>query len=209
MTETAREPPAQCSCKVGTVAADCGLGDIHSELRTQWLNDDGPSVRTLTDSFNKRVLETAFRQAGNLPLDGEVDNIYRLLWDDDSDVAERTRARERLRQEGIPVDEVEEQLVSHQTLYRHLVECLDASYEPPEKSADERLDTWRTRMLALQNRTASVTAQGIEQLDRHDAVDIGSFDVTIDATVTCEDCGGFYSLEEFLDTGACDCQTES
>lgn len=195
-----------CSCKVGAVAAEFGLDDIDETLRQAWTASDGPSVRTLAARFNKRVLRAAFHEAGRLPLDGEIDNVYRILTDDETADSDRTRARQRLKRDGIAIAEVEDHLVSHQTLYRHLVECLDASHDEPEKSDDERIDDWRRRLRALQSRTTSVTARGIEQLRTNGAVDIGSFDVVLEATVTCEDCGTFYTLEEFLDARTCDCQ---
>ena len=207
MTDADTEPAQVCSCKVGSVAATYSLGDVHDELARKWGTEDGPSVRELTDTFNKRVLAVAFREAGTLPIDGEVDNIYRVLTADSTDAASRMRARDRLQQVGIEIDEVEDALVSHQTLYRHLVNCLDTSYEAAEKTAEERVGEWRTRLLALQNRTTDITTQGIEQLSAADAVDIGSFTVTTEVTVSCENCGRFYTVEEFLDAGECDCGT--
>jgi hypothetical protein len=207
MTESNATSAQVCSCKVGSVASAYNLGDVHGELAREWGDEDGPSVRELTDTFNKRVLEVAFREAGTLPIDGEIDNIYRVLTADDADEADRTRARDRLQQVGIAVDDVEDALVSHQTLYRHLKNCLDASHGTAEKSPDERVEEWRTRLLALQNRTIDITTQGIEQLRSADAVDIGDVTVTTEVTVSCEDCGRFYTVEEFLDAGECDCNS--
>lgn len=194
-----------CSCKVGTAAAEYGLDGIHDELRREW-TDGEAGVRTLADRFNKRVLRAAFRRAGRLPIDGEIDNVYRVLTDD-ADAGSRTQARERLRRDGVRVADVEERLVSHQTLYRHLVDCLDASHDPESKTDAERVEAWRDRLLALQNRTAGVAERGIEQLDDSGSVRVGSFDVMVDVNLLCEDCGGFYTVEEFLDRGACDCQS--
>jgi hypothetical protein len=209
MTDTDAGAAQLCSCKVGTVAATYSLGDVHDELARKWGTEDGPSVRELTATLNKRVLQVAFREAGTLPIDGEVDNIYRVLTDESADGADRTRARNRLQQVGIDVDSVEDAFVSHQTLYRHLVNCLDASYEATEKTPEERVEKWRRRLLALQNRTADITTQGIEQLSSAEAVDIGSFTVTTEVTVSCEDCGRFYTVEEFLDAEQCDCGAAS
>lgn len=205
MTDADTESAQVCSCKVGRVASTYSLADVHGELAREWGTEDGPSVRELTDTFNKRVLEVAFREAGTLPIDGEIDNIYRVLTTDDADAADRTRARDRLQQVGIAVDEVEDALVSHQTLYRHLVNCLDAAHGATEESPEERVEKWRTRLLALQSRTTDISTQGIEQLRSAEAVDIGSFTVTTEVTVSCEDCGRFYTVEEFLDIGECEC----
>lgn len=197
---------APCSCKVGRVAAEYGLDGVHADLRREW-TDGGGSVRDLADTFNKRVLRAAFGRAGHLPIDGEVDNVYRVLTGD-ADAGSRTRARERLRRDGVPIAEVEDRLISHQTLYRHLVDCLDATHDPEEPTDAERIEEWRNRLLALQNRTARVAARGVEQLRHNGAVEAGSVDVMVDVNLLCEDCGGFYTVEEFLDRGACDCRSD-
>jgi hypothetical protein len=205
MEDRASDPPAGCSCKVGTVAAAFDLDGVYEEFRREWAADDGASVRELADLFNKRVLRAAFRRAGRLPIDGEIDNVYRVLTDDETDAGSRTRAREQLRQDGISVDDVEDRFVSHQTLYRHLVDCLDASYDPAEKTDAERVADWRERLLALQNRTAGVTERGIDQLRSNGALDAGTVDVMVDVNVLCEDCGGFYTVAEFFEDGGCEC----
>ena len=194
-----------CSCKVGTVAAEYGLDAIHRELQREWTGENSKSVRELTTKFNRRVLRAAYAEAGKLPIDGEIANIYRVLTASDVDAGSRTRAREQLRQAGVAVDDVESKFVSHQTLYRHLVNCLDAEFEPEEKTDAERIETWEERLLALQNRTSNVTKQAVEQLSERDTVDIGSFDVLLEINVLCEDCGNFYTLEEFLQNRACGC----
>ena len=200
------DDPAACSCKVGSAAAEFDLTEVHDDLDREWQRGDGPSVRELADRFNRRILEAAYRRAGTLPIEGELDNVYRVLTGDDADSADRTRARDRLRQDGIDVEPVEAAFVSHQTLYRHLVNCLDATYETPEKSTDERIEEWRTRLLALQSRTVDVTEQGITQLCSQDVLELGSFTVTADVAVSCEDCGRFYTVEELLDTRTCACK---
>lgn len=205
MGESEAAAARPCSCKVEAVASEFGLDGIHEELCREWADDDGMSVRELADMFNKRVLRTACRRADKLPIDGEIANLYRVLTDDGTDAGGRTRAREQLRQDGIPIADVEERFISHQTLYRHLVNCLDRAHEPPRKTDEERIEEWRSRLRALQNRTTSVTERGIEQLSNHGAVDIGSFDVLLEVNVMCEDCGGFYTLGEFLDAETCEC----
>ncbi|MEF8828031.1 MAG: hypothetical protein V5A49_03285 [Haloarcula sp.] len=208
MTEQA-EDMRRCSCKVGAVATEFDLGDTYERLGPAWTGDDGESVRSLAESFNRQVLRAAFVDAGTLPLDGEVANVYRILTDEGVDEGERTKCRERLRQQGIPIDHVTERFVSHQTLYRHLVNCLDVSYETGEKTAKERVESWRGRLLALQNRTNRVAERAVEQLADSGAVSIGNADVTTEVTVTCEDCGGFYRIEELLDSRTCECASDS
>lgn len=198
-----------CTCKVSTVAQRWELDGIHEELEGQWASE-GTSVRALTEQFNRRVLRAGFEASGRTPIDGEIDNLYRVLTGDDIDAGSRTQARERLRRNDVPVEELEDQFVSHQTLYRHLRNCLAVTHEADDRTTAELIDTWRDRIRALQARTGSVTERGVSQLSDGDAVDIGDFDVLVDVNVICNDCGEFYELEAFLDGRACGCgETDS
>jgi len=191
-----------CGCKVGRVAAAHGLGGIHDELARRWL--DGESVRDLAAAFDRRVLRARFEQSGRVPIEGEIGNLYRVLTDDDVDAGSRTQARERLRQNGVDVDDLDDQFVSHQTVYRHLVDCLGVEKDTARGSS---VGTWRDRLLSLQTRTARVTERGLDQLRNADDVSLGSFDVLVDVRVFCEDCESVYTVEEFLDRRRCDCRT--
>jgi hypothetical protein len=207
MTETVAGDNPPCSCKVATAAGAYGLDGIHGELAQRWGRTDGPSVRALAESFNTQCLQAAFRRAGRFPLDGEVANAYHLLTDNDVDPVEQSRAREQLRQDGIDVATVEDRFVSHQTMYRHLTECLDVTHEKADHSDSERIETWRDRLRALENRTDRVTARAVQQLTEAGAIDITKADVSVDVSVACESCGGFYRVEELFDVRRCDCHT--
>ena len=203
-TGTDVEPP--CDCKVGRVAAAHGLAGVHEEFQRRWGADGDASVRDLAESFNRRVLRSGVERSGRTPLDGEIGNLYRLLTDDDVDAGNRTQARERLRRDGVPVEEIEDRFVSHQTVYRHLVDCLGVTRDPAHEDADSRVAAWRDRVRSLETRLVRVTERGVTQLRETDSVDVGSFEVYVDVNVACEDCGGFYTVEEFLDGRACDCE---
>lgn len=195
---------AVCSCKVGTASRDWGLESVHDELAAGW-REEGASVRQLTARFNRQLLRAGFRRADRTPIDGEIDNLYRVLTDDDVDAGSRTQARERLRRNGVPIEEVEADFVSHQTIYRHLRNCLDISYDPEDRTAADRVESWRDRIRALRARTATVADRGVDSLSDAGAIDVGSVDVLVDVSVTCNDCGEFYALDDLLDRGGCEC----
>lgn len=199
---------SRCSCKVGTAAAAYRLAGVHDSLRREWYEEGDASVRDLTGWFNRRLLRAAIEEAGRVPIDGEVDNLYRVLTDDAVDAGSRTRARDRLRDTGVAVEDVEERFVSHQTLYRHLVDCLDLEHESAHEGDDDRVDTWRDRIRSLRTRTARVTERGVDQLADADAVTVGNVDVLVDVSMVCEDCGEFYDVEEFLEERRCGCSAD-
>ncbi|ELY50961.1 rod-determining factor RdfA [Natronolimnohabitans innermongolicus] len=195
-----------CGCKLGRVAAEHGLSTLDDDLVAYWTGDgdDQMSTRQLATHVNQRVLEAALDEADIIPKDGEVENTYRLLTDDDVSSGTRVQTRNELRRDGVPIDDVESNFVSHQTVYNHLTGCLETELETP--SDEERIERSADKLGALQNRTAAVTTDTVEQLTRNDVVDIGDFNVTVSVTVTCEDCLQEYPIRTLLEERSCGCQ---
>jgi uncharacterized UPF0146 family protein len=195
-----------CGCKVGTVATQYGLDGIHRRLARLWASEeDHHSLRDLEELFNVDVLAAALERAGASPVEGEVENFYRILRDDDVSEGSRIEVRNRLQREGVDVAAVTDDFVSHQTIHGHLRDCLDASYDP-ETDPETRLRNGRDAVFGLRNRTRSVTRNTLDRLDDADAIDLGDADVFVDITVSCEDCGTIASVDEILDDGGCDCR---
>lgn len=205
MPDTTADASPTCNCKLGRVAAAHGLEGIHTELETRWGATSDDSLRDLAKEFNQRVLRAGVERSGRTPLDGEISNLYRVLTDDDVDAGSRTQARERLRRDGVPIDDIEDGFVSHQTVYRHLVECLDVTREPAHKDPESRVTAWHDRVRSLQARLVRVAERGMKQLRETGSVEIGSFEVYVDVNIFCNDCGRLYTAEEFLDSRACEC----
>jgi hypothetical protein len=198
--------PSSCGCKLGRIADTYDLSDLDADLVAYWTGETGEqhSTRSLATVVNQRVLEAALQEANVSVKEGEVENTYRLLTGDDVSSGTRVETRTALQHDGVPVEQVESDFVSHQTVYNHLTDCLDTTLDTP--SDEERLTKSREKLGALQSRTAAVTTDTIEQLDHNGVVDIGEFNVVISATVTCEDCYQQYTVQEFLEQGACDCE---
>lgn len=195
-----------CECKLGRVADAYGLANLDDELVAHWTGemDERYSTRTLATIVNQRVLEAALTDADVSIKEGELENTYRLLTDDDVSSGTRVQTRNELERDGVPIDDVESDFVSHQTVYNHLTDCLDTSLEEP--SDEDRLERSAEKLGALQNRTAAVTTDTIEQLERNGIIAVGEFDVVVSTTVTCEDCLQEYSIRELLDEGSCNCR---
>ena len=195
-----------CGCKLGRITAEYGLDRLNDELVTSWTGtgEEQYSTRELATQVNQRVLEAALENAGVMLKDGEVENTYRLLTDDDVTSGTRVQTRNELERDGVPIDDVESDFVSHQTVYNHLTKCLEASLAEPDD--EERIERGLEKLGALQNRTAAVTDDTIAQLDRNDAIEIGEFDVLVSVTVTCQDCQEQYTVRDLLDERACGCR---
>lgn len=193
--------------KVRRVIEAYSLAGFGEELAARWVGDgyDRESLRSLADRFNRRVLAASMEAAGLSPLDGEVDNTYRLLTDDEVSAGMRTQARRRLEREGIDPESLTDDFVSHQAIHTYLT--TDREVEPPaEPSTADRREADRETIQRLESRLEAVSADTIERLDSADGLSIGAFSVLVDVQVFCEDCGGQYEIGELLAAGGCQCE---
>lgn len=192
-----------CQCKVGSLADSFELTTLDDELTRGWL-EEGESVRALTRRVNVHVLEHVLQAAGVDALEAELDTIYELLQGDDVSDAAHIEKRRQLSRDGVDVDTLETRFVSHQTVYRHLTECLDLEYDhDTTNSVGPALEQIRS----VQHRTASVASDRIGRLDTSGHLDHDDYRVRVEVTVTCKRCGSFYELGELLERGGCDCQS--
>lgn len=196
--------------KVARVIDDYSLTDLEDELVSLWTGEgeERYSLRELEQYLNHRILRSAMRDAGMDPIMGEVENLYELLTDSDTSEGVRVEATARLEREGVDVDAVRSDFVSHQSIHTYLKNERDASYERVDDPADRRSRANDT-ILSLQNRTEAVTRGTLESLRNTETVALGDFDVFVDVRVTCEECGRYYSADELIDLAGCECrQTE-
>lgn len=200
MTENARY-------KVERVASAYDLDSVPDELVERWTrDDDAMSLRELAAYFNRQVLRAAMEAAGADPLDGEVENAYRLLSDDDVSSGVRTETRRRLERDGVDVDRVKSSFVTYQAVRNYLREARGASREGP--SDEERVESVGETIERLRSRTTAVTEEKLAQLRDGSRVDLGEFRVLLNLRVFCEDCATQYDVGELLERGGCDCADE-
>ena len=200
--------PRPC-CKVGAVAEAFELFDIDATLRERWTaEEDRSGVRELADHVNTSLLRSALRTDGEGAgaLEGEAENYYRLLTDEEVSRGMRTEARSRLRDRGIDVETIEERFVSHQTVYRHLTGCLEVSRDPSPTDAGTAVRDGIATVRALQRRTEAVATSAFERLDRDGHVRVGDLDVLVDVIVSCRACGEQFPLSESLAGRSCRCE---
>ncbi|GAA0457920.1 hypothetical protein MUK72_15765 (plasmid) [Halococcus dombrowskii] len=197
------QPP---SCKIDRTAAAYDLSDEAERLGEYWTRDDERySLRELAIHFNHLLLRAAMKRAGLNPLDGEVDNTYRLLTDEDVSQGMRTQARNRLEKQGIDVDHLHSDFVSYGTVRRHLKNCLGIERESTGTD-NNPAETGAQRIAALQNRTVAVTENTLSQLASADELAAGDIDVFVDITVSCTQCGMHATIQEFIESDGCDCE---
>jgi hypothetical protein len=188
--------------KVVRLIEEYGLDSVGDELERRWTADeDRQSLRQLATYFNQRLLERALERADVRPLDGEVENTYRLLTDDDRNT-DRTRIRRRLERDGLDVEALESDFVTYQAIRTYLRKHRGAEYTPDETDPIEREIT---NVQQLRGRVDTVTEGKLEQLRSGGHLDIGSFRTLVDVRVVCEDCNTQFDVVDLIERGRCEC----
>lgn len=203
MPENVSEPNTKY--KVGTVLSSYDLLDLHAELPAMWLGETGEakSLRDLADEINIAILRQAMERAGTDPLEGEAANAYRLLTGDDVSAGVRTQQRNRLQREGVVVDELEGDFVTHQAVYTYLTKGLGVSKDTTDNT--DPLEKHEQRIQRLRSRTEAVTESSLSELDNADEITLGSFDTNVNIRIYCQDCQTQYDLTDLLRAGGCNC----
>lgn len=197
---------SRCDCKVGRIVEQYELADINDELATRWRGDDGESLslRSLERLFNEAVLAAALQDADVEMIRGEVENLYHLLTDDTVSSGDRTQVENRLERDGVDVETVRSNFVSHQSIHTHLRDCLsvekDSTPKDPIKSA-------RDTVYAMENRTGKVAQNHLQRLADGE-IAIADYDIFTEVTVSCSACGRHHEFGELLANGGCDCHLE-
>jgi hypothetical protein len=192
---------------VGRVIEEVGLSDLNEKLVGRRTGEHGEpaSFRDLVDHFNREVLRSALLDAGEAPLEGEVENMYRLLTDDEVSKGTQLRIRKQLDRDGVDLDAVEQRFVSHPTMGSHLQDCLGVE---KSRSSQDRLEAAKERIFKMQSRTEAVIENTLEGLASAGQIATGAPVVTLHVRVTCEDCGVHAPVRGFIDGDGCDCDTD-
>ncbi|MFC7157512.1 rod-determining factor RdfA [Halomarina halobia] len=191
------------SPKVKRMIDKYGLGDAGEELEARWTRiDDRWSLRDLAAWFNKRLLRNAMSEAGMNSVEEEIDNLYRLLTDDEVSGASRIQIERRLERAGLEPDELQRDFVSYQAIRTYLLKYRNAERVKDDRDQREKV---AERVQKLAGRTATVTESQLEQLQAGGDLDVGPFRTMVDVRIYCEDCNTQYTVDELLEEGGCDC----
>jgi hypothetical protein len=202
MNESTRGPTP----KVARLIERYDLTGIGDELERQWTaTEDRMSLRELTDEFNKRLLHAAITDAGASPIDGEVENLYRLLTNDEVSSAARSQAQDRLTRDDVDVDQLVTDFVSRQAIHTYLAKYRDAT-PPDTRTTDEtQRSHGLTTIQRLKTRLESVTESVLSDLTNGKGLTLGDFSVIVTVRIHCADCRTQHSVKNLIETGGCDC----
>jgi len=203
MTDGSRAPRS----KVARLIDAYGLAETGDTLEQQWTaTEDRSSLRELADYFNRELLRTAIESAGATPLEGEVENLYHLLTDDDVTSGVREQTRNRLNQQGVDVDKIEDDFVTYQSIRTYLKKYRDANPPDMSTSPEDRINRKRSTVQRLTTRLADVTEQSLRDLVNASAITLGEFDIIVTVRVHCTSCGTQQSVSDLLSDRGCECE---
>ncbi|MFB6155542.1 MAG: rod-determining factor RdfA [Haloferacaceae archaeon] len=196
----------ETNSKVGRLIEAYDLDGLGEELEEYWTGEreDQYSLRKLADHFNRQLLRRAMERAGLNPMDNDVESTYDLLTDDEVSEGVRIQRRRRLERDGVDVDRLTSDFVSHQAVHTYLTKYRGASHETDDGSdpVEKSIET----LQRLQSRTEAVSENTVDRLKNAGDIDVGEFDVLVDTRVLCQDCGSDYEVIELLERGGCDCE---
>lgn len=193
--------------KVGRLIEKYSLEGIEDEFAAEWTRDDGErsSLRDLADEFNRRILRVVLRDVNINPHGRDIENLYRVLTDDDVSSGVQVQSRRELEQEGVAIDELESDFITYQAIYNFLQDYCDATYQQPND--DKQLESDIERINRLISRTRAVAEDDLERLSQTGRIALGEHDVFVDIQVYCQECDTQQSLSDLLTNAGCDCAT--
>lgn len=189
--------------KVARLINEYDLEGLGAELEQLWTaRENRRSLRDLADYFNKNLLEATLEEASVQFVDGELENTYRLLTDDEVNSADRTRIRRRLERDEVDVDKLDSNFITYQAIRSYLKDYRGVEYTPDETDPIERE---KNNIEQLRGRMTSVTDGKLKQLRKDDQIILGQFRTLANIQVICEDCSTQFDVVELLDQGGCEC----
>lgn len=193
--------------KVARVIQEYELTGMDEELVRLWTGADGErqSLRDLANYVNRELLRATMEQADMTPLDGEVENTYRLLTNDETTAGTRVEAESTLERNGIDIDSLSRDFISHQAVHTYLTKYRNVDRPSTDSETDQVSKTVET-IQRLQSRLIAVAENSLQSLRDTNRISLGNFSLLVDVRVFCEECGTQRPIVELLEDGGCKCQ---
>lgn len=193
--------------KVARLVDEYDLDGLGDRLVEQWTApaDERESLRSLAESFNRRLLRAALESAGVRPLESELDTYHAVLTDGDAGTGERVDVERELERAGVDVDALKSDFVTHQAVHTYLTDHRGVSLPEESVSSDERVERGRTTIDKLDGRLSTVATSVLEGLRDAGHLTLGDFRVFTRVEVYCEDCDTQVGVGELFGAGGCDC----
>ncbi|GAA0657501.1 rod-determining factor RdfA [Salarchaeum japonicum] len=192
-------------CKVCRLFDEYDLTGYEERLVDQWTADGSrrKGYRSLADWLNVALLRNTMDRAGLQTLGDEAESKYERLQGDDATAAE---VRNVLREEGVPIDDLESDFVSYAVVRTHLKDCLGV-----ERTDTSTTDSnWEEDALDIAaSHAESKASEAVSSLTTKNRLSAGG-DLAVHATVEveCENCRTRVPVERALHRGyVCQCNS--
>lgn len=194
--------------KVNNLIKKYGLSQMEDYLVSSWLGESREkySLRRLSREFNKSIVKSALKSAGMEPLDQDVESIVGILKDTTASSGVKTQMRNRLDNNGINPQELEDDFVSHQAIHTYLTKYLGVELPSNKQSSDSRRKSAEKTVQRLQGRSQAVLESTMDSLNDSNDISICDYDIFVDMTIRCKECGDSYGVDQLLQNGACSCE---
>lgn len=199
--------PTHC-CKVDRIRAAHDItppgrfeGDLDSYLVARWTGEgetDPAGVRTLSEWFNKQVLQTIYRAHGRSDSSIRLDSDYEALRGNDVPDHERAELLSELADDGIDGEATTKQFIGKSTLSRHLKECLDATKDTPSSETEWEIDRVRVATNTYRSHLESAL-QSLGNKDRIRGVD--GAELQVQSYLSCPQCPARVTVEKAYEQG--------
>ncbi|MFB9808915.1 rod-determining factor RdfA [Haladaptatus pallidirubidus] len=138
-------------------------------------------------------------------MEGEVENTYRLLTDETVSSGIQIETENSLARDGIDVEQLKKDFVSHQAIYTYLTKYREVSHKSKVDNTKTQIEKGTNTIRRLQNRVVAVAETTLTNLRNTDRIELADFEVINDVRVVCNECGQSYPIVELLEMGGCDC----
>ncbi|PSP92636.1 hypothetical protein BRC91_12395 [Halobacteriales archaeon QS_4_62_28] len=192
--------------KVERLIEEYDLRNVGQELEAHWTGDGRKrkSLRDLEDYFNRRLVESALRDAGMNPLEREGENYYDLLTDENN-AGSAVEVEARLKRNNVDVNALTDDFVTYQAIRNYLKDVREAEYE--QTSDGDQVEKELDGMERLIVRTENVATEKVSRLAKTGRLTVGSFRVFVSVDILCEDCDTQFGIIELLRRGGCECHS--
>lgn len=192
--------------KVERLIDEYDLAELGDELQDLWIGYTGEqrSLRELASWFNQQLLQAEINEVDVGTHSYDIERVYTILTGNDVSSGTRARIHGRLKQDGVNVEQLKSDFVSHLAIRTYLRHHDTTRVE----SNTDQVAKEAQRIQRLRSRTTTVTESKLEQLRATDRIWIGDFRILTEIQAFCEECETRYDIDELLSQGSCACSVE-
>lgn len=193
------DSPAQH--KLGRIKDKYDLTDLDETLRVRYRSGED-SLRSLAAYVNRQITAAFLEEHPYAP-----NYVYEVLGPDGDDVSTRERndLRRRLRADGLDIDELTEDWVSHMAVRTYLQDDLDLDTARPSRTARDPEETLE-KLRGLISRDERIVEEALKATE---SVDVEDISIHAEVYVLDDETGETTRVERYLRTIPADAEDEA